>query len=92
VTRVARAIPPTLNGVTMKLRIPIDVKIDAICANLQALEQLLSEAARRSAEASELIQQHECNGAIGAILGLDDVLDSAKSLYGAALALHRTTD
>jgi hypothetical protein len=76
----------------MKLTIPGDVKIDAICANLQALEQLLSEAARRSAEASELIQQHECNGAIGTILGLDDVLDSAKFLYGAAVALYRTTE
>ncbi|MEJ1966775.1 MAG: hypothetical protein WDO56_36610 [Gammaproteobacteria bacterium] len=68
------------------------MKIDAICANLRALKQLLSEAARQSAEACELIQQHECNGAIGTILGLDDVLDSAKSLYGAAITLHRTTE
>jgi len=75
----------------MRVQVPLDVKLDAVTANLVALHRLLSEAAARSAEACELIQQHECNGAVGTVLGLDEILDSAKALYGAALTLHRMT-
>jgi hypothetical protein len=66
------------------------VKSTAIAANLAALNDLLITAAERSAEAQELAQNGECNSAIGAILELDSILDDAKTLYGAALALHRT--
>jgi predicted metal-binding protein len=69
--------------------VPSEVKIKAIAANLEALHQLLSEAARRSAEVHEFIQCGECNGAIGAVFGLDALLDDAKALYAVAVALHR---
>jgi hypothetical protein len=67
----------------------IDVNPGAIAANLEALHFILVDAAKLSAEAHELMQRGERNGAIGAALGLDVVLDDAMALYGAALALHR---
>ena len=66
------------------------VKVAAIAANLAALDDLLTTAAARSAEARELAQSGECNGAIGAIFDLSSILDDAEALYNAALALHRT--
>jgi hypothetical protein len=66
------------------------VKITAIAANLAALNDLLATAAKRSAEAHELAQSGECNGAIGATFDLDSILDNAKALHIAALVLHRT--
>lgn len=69
--------------------VPSEVKVNAIAANLKALQALLSVAATRSAEAHQLIQNGECNGAIGTVLELDRILDDAKALYGAAIALHR---
>jgi hypothetical protein len=69
--------------------VPSEVKINAIAANLKALQALLSVAATCSAEAHQLIQNGECNGAIGTVLELDRILDDAKALYGAAIALHR---
>ena len=68
----------------------VDVNDKAIAANLEALHLILEDAANRSAEAHELMQRGERNGAIGTALGLDIVLEDAKALYGAALALHRT--
>jgi len=65
------------------------VRIKAIAANLAALHSLLTEAAKRSREGHEIIQRGECNGAIGVVLGLDALLDDAKALYVAAVALHR---
>jgi len=65
-------------------------KIAAIAANLAALNDVMTTAAKRSAEAHELAQSAEVNGAIGALLDLDSILDDAKTLYGAALALHRS--
>jgi hypothetical protein len=75
----------------MAIQLTSDVKIKAIAANLEALQALLIEAAKRSSEGQEQIRQGECNGAIGAVLGLDSVLDGAKVLYGALLVLHRST-
>jgi len=66
------------------------VKTTAIAANLAALNDLLTTAAKRSAEAHELAQSGECNGAIGANFDLDSILDDAKALHGTALVLHRT--
>jgi len=65
-------------------------KVAAIVANLAALNEVMTAAAKRSAEAHELARSGECNGAIGALLDLDSILDEAKALYGAALALHRS--
>jgi hypothetical protein len=62
----------------------------ALAANLAALNDLLTTAAKRGAEAHELAQTGECDAAIGAILDVGSVLDDAKALYGAALTLHRT--
>jgi hypothetical protein len=73
----------------MNSNVPSEVKISAIAANLKALQALLTVAASRSAEAHQLIQSGECNGAIGTVLQLDRILDDAKALYGAAIALHR---
>lgn len=72
--------------------IPADVKTQAITANLKALQALLAAAANQSAEAYLLIQSGERNGAIGTVLGLDTVLEDAKALYGAAIALHRLNE
>ena len=58
-------------------------------ANLAALNDLLTTAARRSADAHELAQTGERNAAIGAILDVDAILDDARALYSAALTLHR---
>jgi hypothetical protein len=68
----------------------IAVRTLAITANLAVLHSILANAAERSAEAHELILRGERNGAIGAISGLDSILDDAKALYAAAIALHRT--
>jgi hypothetical protein len=68
----------------------IDLNTKMIAASLEALHFNLVNAAKRSAEAHELMQRGNRNGAIGAALGLADVLDDAKALYGTALALHRT--
>jgi len=73
----------------MNINIVSEVKVKAIAANLEALHGLLLEAAKRSAQGYDLIQRDEANGAIGAVIGLDAVLDDAKVLYVAALALHR---
>jgi hypothetical protein len=74
----------------MNTNTPAKVKAMTIAANLAALNDLLTTAARRSAEAHELAQTGECNAAIGAILDVGYILDEAKALYGAALTLHRT--
>ncbi len=65
------------------------VRVKAIAANLAALDRLLLDASSRSAEARELIERGECDGAIGTVLDMDRVLDDAKALYGAAIVLHR---
>jgi hypothetical protein len=66
------------------------LKIAAITANLAALSELLAAAAERSAEAHGHSVRGDRYGAIGAVLNLDKILDDAKALHGAALALHRT--
>lgn len=81
--------PSVLQQETSMSNVPSEVKINAIAANLKALQALLSVAAARSAEAHQLIHNGECNGAIGTVLELDRILDDAKALYGAAIALHR---
>jgi hypothetical protein len=65
------------------------VRVKAIAANLAALDRLLLDACSRSAEARDLIERGECDGAIGTVLDMDRALDDAKALYGAAIALHR---
>jgi hypothetical protein len=62
----------------------------AIAANLAVLNHLLITAAKRSAEGHELAQNGECHGTNCVIFDVDSILDDAKALYGAALALHRT--
>lgn len=75
----------------MNIKSRVNVKDTAITANIAALNDLLAAAARRAAEARELMQNGERNGAFGALLDFDGVLEDAKALYGAALALHRTS-
>jgi hypothetical protein len=63
---------------------------EAIVANLSAMQIFLARYASRTAEAAELMRRGKKNGAIGAVLDLDVVLEEAKALYGAAIVLHRT--
>jgi hypothetical protein len=64
-------------------------KVRAIASNIRMLNAILGTAATHSAEAHNLIVHGKCNGAIGALVSLGSILDEAKALYGAALALHR---
>jgi hypothetical protein len=75
----------------MNTNTPPKAKGMAIAANLAALNDLLTTAAKRSAEAHELAQSGEYNAAIGAVLDVGSILDDARALYGAVLTLHRTT-
>ena len=74
----------------MNTNTPAKVKAMTIAANLAALNDLLTTAAKRSAEAHELAETGEYDAAIGEILDVGSILDDAKALYGAALTLHRT--
>lgn len=60
----------------------------AIAANIQALAELLKQAAERASEAATAIEAGERNQAI-TILGLDEMIAAAGALHGAAIALHR---
>lgn len=73
----------------MSTIIPSQTKVDAIRANLDALNALLTVALIQSKEACHLIRIGECNGAIGTVLQLDVILDDARALYRAAMAIHR---
>lgn len=61
----------------------------ALAANLAALEQLLKEAAWRSAEGCQRFNEGKRNAAIGGILGLEETLADAAALYRAIMLLHR---
>ncbi len=73
----------------MDINMPLETKVNGIRANLEALNVLLTSASQRSSEALLLIEKGERNAAIGTVLGLADLLDEAKSFYGAAITLHR---
>jgi hypothetical protein len=66
------------------------IKEAAIFANLSALRATLAGALERARDAKNAIQQGEVNQAIGAVHGLDTMLQEAAELYTAALALHRS--
>ncbi len=68
----------------------LDVRNTAISANLAALNCLLARALTMTAEGCERIHQGERNGAIGAVLHIDVILDEANAIYAATLALHRS--
>ena len=61
----------------------------AIAANLTALKQMLAVALQRTEEAEGYMNANEVNAAIGTVCDLDRLLADARSLHGAALALHR---
>ena len=65
------------------------LKNTAILANLYALRMTLAGALKRAEDAENAIQQGEINQAIGAVHGIDAMLQDAAALYAAALALHR---
>jgi hypothetical protein len=65
------------------------LKNAAILANLSALRMTLAGALERAEDAENAIRQGEINQAIGAVHGLDTMLQEAAALYAAALALHR---
>ena len=74
----------------MNTQSALDVRTTAISANLAALHRLLTRAMTMTAEGCERIHQGERNGAIGAVLNIDAILDEAKAIYAATLALHRS--
>ena len=61
----------------------------AIAANLSALRAILENALVRAVDAESAVIDGEINQAIGAALGVETMLDEARALFGAALALHR---
>lgn len=61
----------------------------AIAANLSALRGVLENALLRAADADTAAIEGQINQAIGAALGVETLLDEARALFGAALALHR---
>jgi hypothetical protein len=61
----------------------------AIAANLTALKHLLTQALDQVGEAETFITENNVNAAIGSVSELDRLLADARSLHGAALALHR---
>jgi hypothetical protein len=65
------------------------IKQAAIAANLSALRAVLENALVRAAIAEKAVMEGETNQAIGAALGVETLLDEARALFGAALALHR---
>ena len=60
-----------------------------IKANLGALADLLTCAAKAAGEARDHAEAAERNTAIGAIIDIDRLLADAIALHGAANALHR---
>jgi hypothetical protein len=93
---IGRASPVLLTSTSspekrMSTQLTADVKVKAIAANLEALQALLTDAVKLASEAHEQIRKGECNGAIGAVLGLESVFSGAKALYGAMLVLHHST-
>ncbi|MDY6949280.1 MAG: hypothetical protein SXG53_26620, partial [Pseudomonadota bacterium] len=67
-----------------------NVKTAAIEANLAALHSLLTLATRMTAEGCQYMRDEQRDGAIGAIFPLASILDEAKALYIATIALHRS--
>lgn len=66
-----------------------NIALQAITANMAALNDVLQVAAPRAAEGLKYAQEGEQNMAIGSTLDLEDLLAQATALYGAAMALHR---
>ncbi|MCI0599890.1 MAG: hypothetical protein L0Y60_10275 [Beijerinckiaceae bacterium] len=65
------------------------IKQAAILANLSALRATLAGALERATDAENAIKDGEVNQAIGAVHGIESMLQDALALYTAALALHR---
>ena len=61
----------------------------AIAANLSALRATLENALARAVDAESAVTEGEINQAMGAALGIETMLEEARALFGAALALHR---
>lgn len=66
-----------------------DITLQAITANMAALNDVLQVAAARAADGLKYAQEGEQNMAIGSTFDLDDLLAQATALFGAAMALHR---
>lgn len=66
------------------------IKETAIIANLSVLRATLANALERATDAESAIRNGEVNQAIGAVHGIDTMLQDALALYTASLALHRS--
>lgn len=73
----------------MNTKVSSDVATTAISANLAALQEVLTEANQRIAEARQFMERRDCNAAIGSILDLGESLAAAKHFYGATLTGHQ---
>jgi hypothetical protein len=68
----------------------IDTSQDAaLVDNLRTLKLLLAEATARVAEAEVGLREANRNAAMGALVGVDQMLGDAVALHRALLALHR---
>ena len=65
------------------------LKNAAILANLSALRMTLAGALERAEDAENAVKLGEINQAIGAVHGIDTMLQDAAAFHAAALALHR---
>lgn len=61
----------------------------AISANIEALRQILANALVRTSDALQAIERGQQNQAVGALVPLDAMLETADRLFRAAMALHR---
>jgi hypothetical protein len=62
---------------------------EAIHASLKAMHTMLEAADHQIDQACEGISEREQNRAVGAVLGVDVLLNQALDLYKAIIAMHR---
>jgi hypothetical protein len=65
------------------------LKVVFIAGNIQMLARFLADAYQRTAQAQEHIAAEDCDGAVGALLDLDALLQDVIALHGAVVAIYR---
>jgi hypothetical protein len=61
----------------------------AIAANISAMNDVLAQLAAAGAEAESAIKNNNQNGAVGALADFEGLINTAQSIHGTVLALHR---
>jgi hypothetical protein len=68
---------------------PSDLTTAAITANLRKMHELLLMAINQSSLAEDPLKRGELSEAFGALIGLDSLLEEARTLHRAAALLHQ---